>query len=109
MFHSLASVILLVAAFAPANGLTVLADGKSMQYGQLSNGLKWQSSGTHLNIVLVVSQLIIGLGVLTQGCPQNVKGSIKDCYGLQLTSKTSQQLDPGTSMSTLDGVVQPLN
>jgi len=81
MLYSLAiSISLLISiTIAPVNAITTLADGKSMEYGQLSNGLTWQSSG-----------------VLTQGCFDRVRGSIQDCYELELTSNPKMQLDPGT-------------
>jgi len=81
MLYSIAISVLL-ATIAPVNAITTLADGKSMESGQLSNGLKWQSSG-----------------VLTQGCSSAVKGSINDCYELKLTSNPNKQLDSGSYSS----------
>ncbi|KAF7980787.1 hypothetical protein HWV62_36855 [Athelia sp. TMB] len=57
-----------------------LANGNSMQYGTLPNGLNWQASGV----------LIKG------GCSSTVQ-FIKDCYELELGSATNKQLDPGFS------------
>ncbi|KDQ56274.1 hypothetical protein JAAARDRAFT_307218 [Jaapia argillacea MUCL 33604] len=55
-----------------------LADGNSMQYGTLSNGLQWQASG-----------------VLKQGCSSAGSPHITSCYSLSFTNDPTKQLDPG--------------
>ncbi|KII84814.1 hypothetical protein PLICRDRAFT_179151 [Plicaturopsis crispa FD-325 SS-3] len=70
---------LLAATCADAAALqgrtTTLSTGTSMQYGTLSNGLKWQSSG-----------------ILSQPCKSS---TISNCYALALNANTSANLDPG--------------
>ncbi|KAM0751032.1 hypothetical protein T439DRAFT_380053 [Meredithblackwellia eburnea MCA 4105] len=77
----LSAVILLIALCAPVpvhSNVVLLASGKSMKSGQISDTLRWQSSGT----------LIKG------GCPSAVKIA-KQCFTLKLLGKGQlQKRDP---------------